>query len=107
MQRSGPKLGGSGTERAASVEMRPGGSPPRWEAGADKASSSAVAGGMSGMLRGPAKLAKLADRGNVCVTSVRYSVVSCVIRLQQLLKPVGFAAASCSSCFPSVDRGWL
>jgi hypothetical protein len=53
----------SGTDKAATVEMRPAGSSPRWGAGADKASSSAVAGGMSGMLRGPAKLAKLAELG--------------------------------------------
>jgi hypothetical protein len=59
------------------------------------------------MLRGSGMLAKLADRGNVCETSARCSVVFCVIRLQQLLKPVGFAAAS--SCVlvssPSIVDG--
>ena len=65
-QEPGPKLGRSGTERAASVEMRPGGTSPCWGAGADKAPGSAVAERRSGMLWGSAMLAKLADAG-MCV----------------------------------------
>ena len=62
-QGPGPKLGRSGTERAASVEMRPCCTSPCWGAGADKAPGSAVAERRSGMLWGSARLAKLADTG--------------------------------------------
>ena len=65
-QEPGPKLGRSGTERAASVEMRPSGTSPCWGAGADKAPGPAGAERRSGMLWESVKLAKLTD-ANKCV----------------------------------------
>ena len=96
-QGPGPELGGGSTERAASVEMRPGGTSPCWGAGADKAPGSAVAERRSGMLWGSAMLAKLADTGMCVRHECRVLCRFWVVIITQLLLPVGSKTASCSS----------